>query len=330
LCPGIQVPRPSHIPGVECVYSVARSVRSNAPSAQLIMRDGAAAASYRPRHPEQLLLRRLVTKHLDEFLAEARAQHDKPPPAYVEKELRAFMECGIARFGFALAQCPRCGRKMAIAFSCKRRGACGSCITRRMCNAAAHLVNHVFPEVPVRQYVLSAPFELRLLLARDAAAYGAVTRIFAEEVIREQRERKSLAHIGTCAAHLATTWKYGAGATEEPCWCRSTCGGMLQAHTTCITFEYVAAPSTIMTVRLDPRLLDALKQRARREGRSVSAEVVRLIQKEVSPVPSPARKRGGTMGMFPNFEAPELAEFKRVRQQAAQRIGRRRTKRRDQ
>jgi hypothetical protein len=85
------------------------------------------------------------------------------------------------------------------------------------------------------------------------------------------------------------------------------------------------APSTIMTVRLDPRLLDALKQRARREGRSVSAEVVRLIQKEVSPSPSLARKRGRTMGMFPNFEAPELAEFKRVRQQAAKLIGRRRT-----
>ena len=48
-----------------------------------------------------------------------------------------------------------------MAFSCKRRGICPSCGTRRMDEAAAHLVDHVIPKVPVRQWVLSFPIPLR-------------------------------------------------------------------------------------------------------------------------------------------------------------------------
>jgi hypothetical protein len=40
-----------------------------------------------------------------------------------------------------------------------------------MVESAAHLVDHVFPEVPIRQFVLTFPFLLRLLFA------GAVTLI---------------------------------------------------------------------------------------------------------------------------------------------------------
>ena len=52
-----------------------------------------------------------------------------------------------------------------MAFFCKRRGICPSCGTRRMAEAAAHLVDHVIPMVPVRQWVLSFPIPLRSLFA---------------------------------------------------------------------------------------------------------------------------------------------------------------------
>ena len=42
-----------------------------------------------------------------------------------------------------------------VGFSCKGRGACPSCSAKRMAGTAAHLVDHVFPHVPVRQFVLS-------------------------------------------------------------------------------------------------------------------------------------------------------------------------------
>ena len=47
----------------------------------------------------------------------------------------------------------------------------------------------MIPDVPLRQWVLSVPFELRLTLARRADALTAVGRIFVEEVFRWQRER---------------------------------------------------------------------------------------------------------------------------------------------
>jgi len=52
-----------------------------------------------------------------------------------------------------------------------------------MCATAAHLVDHVFPDLPVRQWVLSVPFELRRLLARRADAFGKLISLFAGEVL---------------------------------------------------------------------------------------------------------------------------------------------------
>ena len=52
-----------------------------------------------------------------------------------------------------------------MAFSFKRRGICPSCGKRRMAEAAAHLIDHVIPKVPVRQWVLSFPIPLRSLFA---------------------------------------------------------------------------------------------------------------------------------------------------------------------
>src|SRR4051794_13260285 len=56
-----------------------------------------------------------------------------------------------------------------------------------MCNTAANLVDRVLPDVPVRQWVLSVPFELRGLLASQADAVNAVSRFFAEEIERHLR-----------------------------------------------------------------------------------------------------------------------------------------------
>lgn len=46
-----------------------------------------------------------------------------------------------------------------------------------MVESAAHLVDHVFPEVPVRQWVLTFPFPLRFLLAAEPQALTAVLAV---------------------------------------------------------------------------------------------------------------------------------------------------------
>jgi hypothetical protein len=58
-----------------------------------------------------------------------------------------------------------------------------------MCNTAAVVVDRVLSDVPVRQWVLSTPFEARLLLARNAEAFGELTRVFSQEVLAHYRRR---------------------------------------------------------------------------------------------------------------------------------------------
>ena len=56
-----------------------------------------------------------------------------------------------------------------------------------MCNEAVQLVDRVLPNVPVRQWVLSLPFELRGPAAMKPGVVGAMDRIFAEEIARLTR-----------------------------------------------------------------------------------------------------------------------------------------------
>jgi hypothetical protein len=46
-----------------------------------------------------------------------------------------------------------------------------------MVESAAHLIDHVFPEAPVRQLVLTFPFPLRLLLAAEPRVLSEVLAV---------------------------------------------------------------------------------------------------------------------------------------------------------
>ena len=54
---------------------------------------------------------------------------------------------------------------------------CPSCNTRRMVETAAHLTDHVFPRLPVRQWVLLVPKRLRYFMQRDGVVLNIVLRI---------------------------------------------------------------------------------------------------------------------------------------------------------
>jgi hypothetical protein len=186
-------------------YDAGRTNRAEDPPRQLLGVSDASPQSYQRHEPEGTALYRVVADNLETFLAEARERHDKGLPRYVEKELRQFLNCGILSRGYVLAVCSNCGHQLFVPLSCKKR-ACPSCNARRMYNGAAHLADHVIPSVPVRQYVLSVPFELRLLLAQRAGAFTALTHIFIHQVFRWQREHAKEAGLrqvecGAVAAH---------------------------------------------------------------------------------------------------------------------------------
>ena len=172
-----------------------------------------APTRYRPRRPSQSVLYRCVQEHLETWLAQCRDSHDDEwsVPEYVEREFRRYLDCGILARGFARARCGQCGHDFLIAFSCKGRGVCPSCNTRRMVATAAHLTDHVLPPLPVRQWVLAVPKRLRYFLHRDADLQGAALRLFLRAV--EQHLRAHSPGSGPAARLGAVAFIHRFGST---------------------------------------------------------------------------------------------------------------------
>ena len=100
---------------------------------------------------------------------------DRQLPGHVEKDCAP--TSGILAHGFLRLRCGYCRESRVVAFSCKRRGFCPSCMGRRMADTAARLTEEVLPKVPVRQFVLSLPFEVRYRLAWDGELVSAVLAV---------------------------------------------------------------------------------------------------------------------------------------------------------
>ncbi len=126
-------------------------------------------------------------------MARARGQ-GAPVARFVEREIRAYLECGVLAHGFLRVHCDGCGHDRLVAFSCKRRGFCPSCGGRRMADTAASLVDHVLPKVPVRQWVLTLPYPLRYRCAWDARLTSEVLRAFLRALFADQRRRARRLH----------------------------------------------------------------------------------------------------------------------------------------
>jgi len=136
------------------------------------------------------VLHRVVREHLQTFLWELeRHDEQRGAPLFVKREFQRFARCGVLAHGFARFRCTGCGTERLVAFSCKGRGFCPSCGGRRMTERAAHLIDHVLPRAPVRQWVLSLPFELRYRLAWDHALCRAVLAVYTRALLGFYRKR---------------------------------------------------------------------------------------------------------------------------------------------
>jgi hypothetical protein len=145
--------------------------------------DGAPVHCER-HHPEQTTLYRLVQQHAASFIAHTESSTGAELPRFIKDEFEAFLECGFLAHGFLRLRCGECGHDKLLAFSCKRRGLCPSCGARRMSQTAAHLVDRVIPHVPVRQWVLSLPIPLRVLLAAQPERVTPVRQVVQRLVTR--------------------------------------------------------------------------------------------------------------------------------------------------
>jgi hypothetical protein len=153
---------------------------------------------YRRREPERTLLHETVRAHLRTFLAELEQRADGAGlPGFVISEFERYLDCGILAKGFARVRCTACGNEMLVAFSCKGRGFCPSCSTRRMQGTATSLLDRVLPHVPMRQWVLSLPRWARFLLARDPLLITRTLDLALRAIFAFQRRRARRAGAST-------------------------------------------------------------------------------------------------------------------------------------
>ena len=150
----------------------------------------ASGYTYARREPERTALYQVLQQHLLTFEQEWTDKSDgRTLPSFVTEEPHKFLDCGILARGFAHLYYDTCHEHYAVAFSCKARAVCPSCLGRRMSEGAFHLTERVLPDVPLRQFVVTMPFPLRFPLAFDGKLLGQVVRIFTDTVARWYRRR---------------------------------------------------------------------------------------------------------------------------------------------
>ena len=109
-----------------------------------------------------------------------------------------------------------------------------SCGARRMAETAAHLVEHVLPEQPIRQWVLSFPYPLRFLFATRPAVLtrvlGIVYRAISTFLVRHAGLRSG---TGARTGAVTLVQRFGSALNPTPI---STC-------------SFLTAPTRSMTKR---------------------------------------------------------------------------------
>ena len=159
---------------------------------------------YERRRPETSTLYHVVQENLDTLYG---AVEDGALaialPKFVRKELEGYLACGLLCHGFARLKCGSCDETQLVAFSCKGRGFCPSCLGRKMSATAAHLIEDVLPPVDLRQWVLTVPFAWRKRLGYDGPLVSALTRIFVQTVLGFYCERGGGSPRGQSGAVIA-------------------------------------------------------------------------------------------------------------------------------
>ena len=163
-------------------------------------------SAYRPRDASASPLYRVVLEHVETFVAEV--QGGSPIGPFAEAALRAFLECGIARFGLARFRCAKCDVSRFVPFSCKRRAACPSCDAKRAVVESTRALTELLPHVPYRQWVLVLPKRLRWFVNRDARLAGEVARILGS-VLSERLHRRSGAPQDAAPAQMHAIQRFG-------------------------------------------------------------------------------------------------------------------------
>ncbi|MEX2493498.1 MAG: transposase zinc-binding domain-containing protein [Nitrospirales bacterium] len=172
------------------------------------------------------------------------------------------MECGILAHGFLRLRCGDCTHEKLVAFSCKRRGFCPACGARRMAETAAHLVEQVMPQVPVRQWVVSFPIPLRHLFATQPQLLSPVLQVIHRALSTFMIHQAGLTHAQAQTGAVTLIQRFGSAANLNIHLHYLFLDGVYQLTDGTPVFQPISAPTTeqLQTVltRIITRLLKML------------------------------------------------------------------------
>jgi hypothetical protein len=220
---------------------------------------------YARHRPEETLLYRLVEEHYPAFLA-ARDAADRTLPKHVQAEFDAYLKCGRFEYGFLRVKCERCQAEKLVAFSCKGRAICPSCGARRMAECAALLVDEVLPERPLRQWVLSLPFALRFLLAREPGVLTHVLGIVYGEIARAILEKARLTRATGATGAVTLIQRFGSALNLNVHLHMLFLDGAYLLDTSPPVFRRIGAPSAAELAALLARIAERIGRALERTG----------------------------------------------------------------
>jgi ribosomal protein S27E len=220
---------------------------------------------YARHRPEETLLYRLVEEHYPAFLA-ARDAAERTLPKHVQAEFEAYLKCGRFEHGFLRVKCERCQAEKLVAFSCKGRAICPSCGARRMAECAALLVDEVLPERPLRQWVLSLPFALRFLLAREPDVLTQVLGIVYGEIARHIREKARLTRATGATGAVTLIQRFGSALNLTVHFHMLCLDGAYLLGTSPPVFRRIGAPSAAELAALLARIAERIGRALERTG----------------------------------------------------------------
>ena len=125
---------------------------------------------YRRRQPEETPLYRIGYNGRDEL---PRVWEELFQPAYgalrdeVFETFDEYLHCRLLQHGAARVYCDTCKHSLLVALSCKKRGLCPSCNTKRAVKFREHLYDSVLERVPHRHCGFTLPKRIGVFFRYD-------------------------------------------------------------------------------------------------------------------------------------------------------------------
>jgi ribosomal protein S27E len=191
----------------------------------------------------------------------------KTLPNHIKKEFEAYLKCGRLEQGFIRVRCEDCHHERLVAFSCKKRGFCPSCGARRMAESAALLVDDILPPVPIRQWVISFPFQLRYLFARYPKAMSQALAIVYRCIATHLIKKAGLTHKTAKTGGITLIQRFGSALNLNVHFHMLLLDGVYTTNQHGkVRFQYVNAPLSDELTRLVHTISHRIARYLERQG----------------------------------------------------------------